>query len=97
MLSGGEHTRGIWSTEGKGEVAVGFSELSRIAIHRVSSLLSSAILTDMDKRTERSNHTGPKTHPQKTNERKTTNVDNPKPRPMKRGSIILLKMKFITK
>ena len=37
---------------------------------RVSSLLSNAILTRLVRGTERTMPTGPKTHPQKTNEMK---------------------------
>ena len=58
-----------------------------MAIQRVSGLLSNAILTVIVSGTESNIPTGPNTQPQKTSETKTTNVESPRPRPMKRGSI----------
>ena len=72
------------------------SDPSRMAIQRVSSLLSSAIFTVIVSGTDSNIPTAPKTHPQKTSERNTTSVDRPKPRPMKRGSITLPTVTLMT-
>ena len=68
---------------------MGFDGPRRTAIHLVSSLVSRAIFKTMVRGTDNSIPIGPNTHPQKINERNTTSVERPTPRPMTRGSIIL--------
>ena len=67
-----------------------------MAIHRVSSLLSNAILAVMVNGTDNSIPTGPKTHPQKISDKKTTSVDRPRPRPMNLGSMTFPTSRLIT-
>jgi hypothetical protein len=57
-----------------------------ILIQRVSSSLSSAILTIIVSGIESSMPTGPKIHPQKTKDKKTTKGDRLRPLPINLGS-----------
>ena len=68
--------------------------MASIAIGLVSSRLSRAILTMVVRSTERSMPIGPRTHPQKTRETKTTRVERPRPLPMNLGSMMLPKRVF---
>ena len=68
-----------------------------IAIGRVWGLASSAIFSDMVRGTDRNMPTGPRTHPQNTNETKTTKVERPSPCPMIFGSRMLPTKVFTTK
>ena len=68
----------------------------KIAIHRVSSLFSKAIIKIIVKGTERIMPTGPNTHPQNTIERKTVSVEIPRLFPISLGSRTLPKTTLIT-
>ncbi|MOA65524.1 hypothetical protein D3C78_1919390 [compost metagenome] len=52
-------------------------------------MVSSAIRVIMVRGTDSNIPTGPISHPQKINDKNTTNVDSPSPRPITRGSSIL--------
>ena len=77
-------------------LAIEDSESNKILSQWVDGLLSKAILTTMVIGTDNNMPTGPQIHPQKTNERKTTNVESPSFRPINLGSTTLPNMTFTT-
>lgn len=59
----------------------------RVLIHAVSSLLDRAIFRVIVNGIDSAIPTGPRTHPQNIRDKKTTRVERPRPRPIKRGSM----------